>query len=467
MRRFSTRVMLAVLLCLQANLHAATLYWTGGAQDVPQITTIAVTGTWSTSDTGSVTCNNKSVTVTIGTATSTSDVAAAMVAAINSDDKSTETNDLVGDESKNIGGQQIGEFKDFVATASGSTITLKSTTDGVPFNVNVSDTAASGALGSPTNSQEATGKNHFDDAKNWDQGSAPANGDTVVFPPGNISCLYGLDSSVTIAGFDRNRSYTGNIGLARTNATHSGKSYREYRTRHLKATPHTSGAVFRLGSGGGSTALSGRTNLNFGDQNPEVIVEAGPAAGSDGIKPIEFMTGAGVIDLTIYQGHVSLGAYGEKQCNFGATRVGVLDEEASAASLHINAAPSSASILLNSGMVTLEVALGGTMNIYGGTLTVESGAQATANLYGGTLVYNSTGTLTTVNNYSGQADFSQDSRSKTVTNTNIWDDGTSDTRHRDPHKVITYTNGIDLEDCAWEDIKVDLGPSQTWTPSSL
>ncbi len=129
-----------LLLCLLVTAHsqAANVRWTGNAQDVKQVSTIAVTGTWATGDTATLTINKKSLIVTIGAAVTTADVAAAIDAAV---DATSATAGLVGTESRNVGGQEIPEFAELDASASSSTLTLASATAGVPFTLTRSDTA--------------------------------------------------------------------------------------------------------------------------------------------------------------------------------------------------------------------------------------------------------------------------------------------------------------------------------------
>ena len=86
--------------------------WIGTAARITQITSIAVADTWDTGDTARIICNGNTVEVTVGTADTTAGVAAALVAALNAADRTT---DLIGNESRNIGGLEIPEFREFTA----------------------------------------------------------------------------------------------------------------------------------------------------------------------------------------------------------------------------------------------------------------------------------------------------------------------------------------------------------------
>lgn len=225
----------AILATLVALQPARADRWMPRAQAQPQITEFAIGGTYSEGESISVTCNLRSVTVTAGPDnTSPADMAASMVAAINSDDKSNEDDDIIDDETKNIGGQQIPEFTDFSAEIDpndNKNIILTSTEDGLPFTVSTSENSASGTIGTPSNSQEATGPRHFDNANNWEGGSVPATG-TLTFDAlsNSVPCIYGIGEDPN-AHFQLyvTTDYESIIGLPMQNP----KGYIEYRKRRL------------------------------------------------------------------------------------------------------------------------------------------------------------------------------------------------------------------------------------------
>lgn len=114
----------------------ATVRWTGAAQDVRQVSTITVSGTWATGDTATLTINNKSLTVTVGSSTSTTNIADILARAVNA---ANATENLLGNESRNFGGRELPEFTEVVATSSGAVLTLSSATPGVPFTITRSE----------------------------------------------------------------------------------------------------------------------------------------------------------------------------------------------------------------------------------------------------------------------------------------------------------------------------------------
>ncbi len=76
-------------------------------------------------------------------------------------------------------------------------------------------------------------------------------------------------------------------------------------------------------------------------------------------------------------------------------------------------------VVVYGGTLTIDCAVVTSLTIYGGTVTVRgTGAVAQLYVYGGTCIYNTTGTLggNTKVGETGLLDFSQDPRTKTVTN---------------------------------------------------
>ena len=151
----------------------ATRRWLGLAAPTTQIETITVANTWATNDTGTVTVNGQDLILTIGAVATTTGIATALAAAINAANR---TDSLVGTESRNRGGQEIPEFTDFTAEASGSTVVLTGNYPGKPFTVSVSESTAGTGTLATTTTVAATGPNHFDNADNWSGATLPAIG---------------------------------------------------------------------------------------------------------------------------------------------------------------------------------------------------------------------------------------------------------------------------------------------------
>lgn len=444
-----------VLLALAVQAFAAPqgkVYWVANAAPVAQVTTFTIgeSGSgWVAGNAATITVNNKPCTVTLGSvSTSITDVAAALAAALNSGDSSTTDLDIISDETKNIGGQQIAEFRAFTAEATGPVVTITGTRDGIPFVAVSSETAAEGTISDATPT-EATGPNHFDNAANWDTGIVPYQGDDIIFDAGSSEDV--LYWSTAISPTDPNHpqsvtvepGYRGNIGLPLNNAA----GYREYLARFVPLEFDTAGDIYRL-------AGSGRCQLNIQGTAGVVHVESGQ---------VSLMTTSGVITLNALGGNIKLGDDGAAACVLGTMNVGDEQGKRSTVDIAQSCTFSTPVLTIFEGNVTLDAAIAATTTLYKGTLTVNGGAQTTIDVRGGNLIYNGTGTITTLTVYSGGADFSQDLRSKTVTNMVIYK-GTSLWNQRGS---ATFTNNVDLVDCGLHEVDWKTIKARTWTPSGL
>ncbi len=102
-----------------------------------------------------------------------------------------------------------------------------------------------------------------------------------------------------------------------------------------------------------------------------------------------------------------------------------------------------------------------TLNQNTGTFYSNAGTIGTATVINGTFVGNGTGTITTLSvKEAGIADFSQDLRSKTVTNAvQLYGRATL----KDPNGVVTFSGAVKLNDTNLDDITLDLAKDKTWT----
>ena len=137
--------MFLVWMFLASQVFGVDIVWIGNAQDIAQVDLITVTGTWTSAETLTVTCNSKSVIVTMGTTIDTvAEVAAAVAEALgllNHDE-----NNFTADMTINVGGREFGEFYDFEAVADGAVITITSEVLGTPFTITVAETSAAGGI---------------------------------------------------------------------------------------------------------------------------------------------------------------------------------------------------------------------------------------------------------------------------------------------------------------------------------
>lgn len=485
----------------------ATKRWLGKAQAKAQVTTITVGGTWSTSDTPTFTINDKDIVVTVGTDTTTANIATAMKEAFNGD---TQTG--TGDHTFSETGDNIPEFDEITATVSGSVVTLTGDTKGKPFSITATDNSASGTF-TPSTTTAATGPNHWDDAENWSGGSLPTSGvneqqtidlasgtasggtftatfsgqttsavdynasaatfqaalealntigagnvsvsgtdvntgyvvtftnslgyqnvaemtvnggsltgsspviqitttqagstgDDVVLDYSDVSVLYGLsDASRILNSLTISSTYTGNIGLPKTNS--DGTEYVEYRDDYLLIGATT----ISIGQGNGTG--SGRIKINVGSVMTTVNVYGTGSSNESDVDAV-LILGTNAYNTFRMRGNSSVGIaiFGGESATFATLDCSGEGNMTIGSGVTLTTVDWNANDLTTySGCTTL------TVMEDSGTVTINEGAITTLVVRGGSVVYNSTGTLATAS-VTGAAilDFSQDPRAKTVTN---------------------------------------------------
>lgn len=420
-------MLLVAWLLLAAHAIAANVRWTGNAQDVAQVSTIQSTGTWATGDTATVICNKKSVTVTLGTAVTNDDVAEALAAAINAGDA---TSGLVGDETRNAGGQSIDEFTEIVASASGDVLTLRSALPGVPFTVTRTEaTAGSGALGAVTPVTAATGKHWLSNADNYEGGALPADNDVLYIDAGGVSILYGLDyfrTNTIDLHVIVTTDFTGSIGRPLLTAT----GYQDYRTpRYFQFQGDNKDLEFLPGTTG--VTPQGTVFIDLQDQEGvDVIVKTTRGSGT---APSIFVAGADATTfsnrLTLTAGAVSIepddaATASNKFAAFSDVVVGVPLGDPTAATLVIgrNARLHKAlSIDQHSGVVTTHAATENgadqaATTIFGGTFnTLSGGDNFTFTVHaGGSLVLQGAATFDVIYLRGGTLDLRQATSQQTL-----------------------------------------------------
>lgn len=468
MKRFS---FLLVWLLLGATLFAETR-WLGNAQDVPQIDTFTVAGTWAAADTETITCNSKAITLTCGASMdTTAEVAAGIAEMIN--ETGHDPDDLDADMTINAGGYEYGEFRDVVATVSGSVVTVTSVIPGTPFTLTESETTAGDGAVTQATAQAATGKHWWSDAGNWEGGDIPDADESANFDQGSVDVKYGLDTPVDDVSLYKRNGYTGNIGLAATNNTHTGFPYKEYRLQRLvlPITATTGLQTHVVGERNSSLPATGFVYLDFESNDgslQELIVFDAPAHGATGAS-VKFY-GGNDLDLYVHKGSV---AYGDG-LSTQATGIGILHVN------FLNNVAGDARVFVG---IFGSMETGGPITQTGGTLLMEGSASSTStidinagkfvfpgtcgtlNVRGGTVSYNNDSTATTTNLYvfgGGTLDASK-TETVTITNATVY----KGAAWIDPFARLTLTNGMDFIGCDWSDITSNTKESQTWTPSAL
>ena len=448
----------------------ANKYWLGAADDVNQVDTITATGTWAADDTATITCNNKTVTVTLGSSFATTDVVEALANAINAIDA---TSDLANDETRNRGGRELGEFRDMLASASGSVLTLTSATAGVPFTVTRSETTAgSGALGAVTSVTAATGRNWFDNAANWEGGAVPSIADTIIYSDGNVGVLHGLDNTTADLSISRANEYAGNIGLLPTNTTHSGFPYHEYRQLKLDTpiTSTTGDIIHLLGDRASEITPSGITHIDLGTSTGnslQVIVNDAAALTTAG-RAVEIAGGKELL-LVVHRGSVSVGKeLAETASEIKDLKTYYKTVQATDANVLIGVNATWDSNVTghdqSGGQVHLKVGHASLYTeVHGGTLTLDDSIDfGTVDIYAG-IVKPVQANITKLRLHSGATLDCRGSSECDIGQT-IFFDGFI---YYDPEGIATHTNGIDFYGCAPADGTFVVRRHRTWTKSDL
>lgn len=445
----------------------ANVVWIGAAQDVAQVDTITFAGTWAASETVSVTCNNKTVTVT-GDATmdTPAEYAAALKEALSLANATVPS--AAGDFTINAGGRQYGEFYDFNATVEGAVVTLTSRVPGVPFTVTVAETSTSGTATHSASATAATGKNWFNNADNWSGGSNPIAGDLLTFDHGNASVLYGLNNSTLDYDLVVTNDYQGHIGLPRINSGQAGLPYVEYRDRYLSVPVTVSTVATHYLGKPGSLPSFGRRYLDFGTNlatNIDLYILDSGQASNDGAA-VQVVGGHKLIVRT-YGGDSEIGT-AEDENPPNIRYLDNLNGGGSGGKLRIGTNATfeniSGTIDHYAGDLTLEAACNGninSLNLHGGNVKVEQTSQITTmQLFGGKVDWRGTAfdNLTIIG---GEFDANRCEDCTATNNINLHKGFT----YRDRHGVIN--KAINFNDCTELDGTLELRANRTSTPTLL
>ena len=430
----------------------ATRRWTGNALAIAQRETITIGGTWVAADTLTVTCNGRDLVLTIGSTVTTTQIATELAAALGSTSSSLGTA-----YSANERGPNIAEFREFVAgdtspAASGSTVILYGKTKGKPFTITVSKSSTSGTVSTAT-TISATGPNHWDNADNWSGSTVPVDSDDIVYDSGAVPCLYGLSQgTVTPASITVTLGYTGKIGLASINTDDTSYHYTEYRERYLILCASGDSLNTAVTIGGGEGIGASRINLdcNTGQATIAVLGSGASEVSSVGAVSLKGTNASNVVSIA--RGSVGIAALAGESMTVATLNVGYRTNQASDAAVVVGSGATLTTVNQSGGTLSTSAAVT-TMNLSGGEWTHLAGAVTTANIDGGACRYRATATLTTaIVGGSGELDFRQDPRSRTVTNCDIFEGSIL----RDPAGTVTFTNGIDLNRCNFQTVTLEI-----------
>ena len=270
--------------------------------------------------------------------------------------------------------------------------------------------AAAGTTPAPSvNTTVNCGPNDVSTPANWSTGSVPVSSDTVYIDLSSVSLLYNLGalSGVTLTSLNVAASFAGAIGLPETNAN----GYEEYRQRYLQVGATT--CLLGYGEGDGATTL----NLDFGSVQTACVVEQTGTSDVNGLETAQLKGSHASNVFTVNRGTVAIAGYGSDAGQHASVlNVNYVTDQNGDATVRTGAGLAVTTLNANGGTTTCWNAPT-TLNQEGGTVTLQNGNATTIIVDAGTLFYTGVGTLTTITvGNQGTVDFTQDPRSRTITN---------------------------------------------------
>lgn len=437
----------------------ATRRFIANAKPVKQVSTITVGGTWSAADTITITIANVEFVVTIGSLTTTTQIATTLKEAINGS-ALTDTTAAASPTIAQGGAQAIAMLSEVVATSSGAVVTLTASTAGKAFTIATTEGSASGTVTDDTTTSPA-GPSDFANVDNWSGNTVPVDNDTIVVDQGTVGLLYGLVPAIQPAAVDVPNSFLGKLGLAEINADNTSKTYAEYRDKYLTFDNNTVTCTYTIGQGTGTG--SGRIRIDAG-AGQSVFNLRGAGTREVTAIPCVLLKGTHASnELNNFDGDVGVAYYSGETSVLATLRQGSGSSSAAKTFCGAGVTLSSCTVTMNGGTLTTNSAISAATT-YAGTWTHRAGNVTTLNVDGGTVNWEAGGTTITTLRISGGGTFdkSRDARPLTVTNAvQMFKGGIL----RDPNGTITFSGGITLNRCTLADVTIDLGPNRTITVS--
>lgn len=437
----------------------ATRRYLANAKPVKQVSTITVGGTWAGGDTITLTIANIEFTVTLGSLTTTTQVATTIKEAINGSTL-TDTTASCSPTIAQGGAQAIALFSEITATSSGAVVTLTGNTAGKAFTLASTTDSGSGTVTDATGTT-AAGPNSFSLADNWSGNTVPVDNDTIVVDQGSSGVLYGLSPEIQPAAVEIPNSFLGKMGLAEINADSTTKTYAEYRDKYLTFDNNSVTCTYTIGAGTG--AGSGRIRIDAG-AGQSVFNVRGAGTRELTSTPCVLLKGTHASnELNNFDGDVGVAFYAGETSTIATLRHGSGSSSAAKTFCGSGVTLSSATLTINGGTITTNSAVSAA-TVYAGTWTHRAGNVTTLNVDGGTVNWEAGGvTLATLRISSGGVfDKSRDARALTITNAvQLYKGATL----KDPNGTITFSGGITLNRCTLDDVTIDVGPNRTITVS--
>lgn len=401
--------------------------WRGDAPAVAQVNTLTP-GSVTIGNTFTATINSKSVTYTAAAAT-VADVVTGLTAALQT--------------------STIPEFQEVTWAAGSGIITGTASTPGKPFTQTSSAATGTGTPGATLTTGTTTassGPNDWSIVANWSLGTVPVTGDDVYFDKSAQNCWYGLNQvGVTLNSLTISGSFTGQLGLPLWTGT-----YQQYRGTYLQigATTITIGA----GQGQGS----GLIRINTGAIQTALSVQGSANSAETGAYPVQWYGTHASNTVQVTRGQLGISVGPSETATVATLQVGYQSNQTGDATVFCGAGTTLTTISKSGGSLTLNSGAT-TITQTAGSMTVTTGNVTTWTVNGGTANYNGTGTITTLNvGNAGTFNCTQDLRTRTVTNANIYKGGAIN----DPFATVAWTTGIQRVQCRESEVAVDVGENR-------
>lgn len=399
------------------------------AQAAPRLWTrpFTVANTWAQNDTVTFTIDNIDVVITIGTLVTTAQVATTIKQAFN-DETLTDTAASVAPANLGTGlggAQAIAQFRELVATVSGSVVTLTAVTTDKDITITVAENTAGSGTCTAGTEVTATGPRHFNDDDNWQANGTPADSSDIVLDIGNVNLDQGLSTGIQPTSLSIPLSFTGNVGLPEVNVDAPSYPYHDYRTNKLTfnngvGTPGT--CDLGKGKGAGSKLI----RLDYGAGGCTWNVFGSSRQRLDTAVPVILLAGTNTANiLNNFNGDVGLAFYAGEACNLATLNHGSGSRTNAQTWCGAGAVLTACTIKIDGGSITFNSALcttSGNIQLISGTAThlsgnIGTGGSGLSIFDGGTWLQQAGGTINTLAIYSGGTfDKSQSGAALTVTN---------------------------------------------------
>jgi len=176
----------------------------------------------------------------------------------------------------------------------------------------------------------SSGPNDWNVAANWSANTVPVSSDTVYIGDTDSSILYGLDqSAVTLAALHIEQTFSGFIGLPRTNS--DGAPYTEYRDQYLQIGATTLFIGDKEGDG------SDRIKINLGSvQSTVLITDSGD--GEDANTPAILLLGTHASNvININRGSLGVAYFPTEVSTIATLRQAFFDDAADDTTVYLGA----------------------------------------------------------------------------------------------------------------------------------